>query len=309
MVLLAIILLIREKKITFLISTAVIFSWILKEITSSRSRMVYAGLLILPLLITSQMIAPTTSDSTMVIKTRKISVGVSSGNFENALSRITGTTEGGCNQYETEYFKQKYTLGGAGYSIKDEYPEKKFITNYGVNMYLGQNSETVQSTGLESKDILYGINPFFKIDANWIGIGGGIHAGNLLLYKNEVHDQGDHSTGVSKLSVYPQVYFRLGPRRIIFADYHIGDQFPSPFPSFCQQVGIGTGFGSKNMNLRIGGFVAPESGGYLSSYFPVGQNLSFEPMIVWSNSQINQFSIAIHYNLSSNTFYRKSRHN
>ena len=66
----------------------------------------------------------------MVIRTKKISLGIASGRFENSFRRLTGTTPDGCsNTYETHYLKQKYTVGGAGFSVKDEYPQKKFSTN------------------------------------------------------------------------------------------------------------------------------------------------------------------------------------
>jgi hypothetical protein len=295
--------------LTFFISSVFILSWILKEISSSGAKMAYTALLILPLLITSQTIPKTKSDSTMVIRTKKISFGMASGNQENPFSRITGTTEDGCSQYETNYLKQKYTLGGAGFSIKEEYPGKRLTTNYGVNMYFGQNREILELTGAEVKNPLFGINPFIKIDTRFIGIGGGIHVGNMVYTKNSIKDEGNATTSIAKTSFYPQAYFRLGPKKYFFIDYHFADQFPTPFPCFYQQIGIGTGFGSNEANFRVGGFISPEIGGYFSAYIPVSKILSFEPMVVLSNSDINHFSLGVHYNLSSNTFFKKNRKN
>ena len=292
---------------TFLISGIIIFSWILREIASSKSKMAYAAFLLLPLVIMSQTIPPAKSDSIQVIRTKKISLGVASGSFENSFRRLTGTSSDGCgNTYEKHYINQKYTIWGAAYSVKDEYPQKKFAVNYGVNMYLGQNVEQLDSKTIGTKDMLYGINPFIKFDAKWFGIGGGIHAGNVVYTNSDIVDEGDATTARVKSSVYPQAYFRLGQQKAFYIDYRLGDQFPSPFPGFTQQIGIGTGFGSKDVNFRIG-ILAPESGGYFSAYFPVSKTLSFEPMIALSGSQINNFSLGVHYNLSSNTFYRKKR--
>ncbi len=295
--------------LTFLISSLLILSWILKEIASSGTKIAYMVLLLLPLLITSQTIPKAQNDSTMVFRTKKISFGMASGNQENPFSRITGTTEEGCSQSETNYIRQKYTMAGAAFSIKDEYPGKRLTTNYGVNVYFGQNKEILELTGAEVKNPLFGINPFIKLDTKFLGIGGGIHFGNMIYTKNSIKDEGDATTAIAKTSFYPQAYFRLGPKRIFFIDYHFADQFPSPFPCFYQQIGIGTGFGFNEANLRVGGFISPEIGGYFSAYIPVSKTLSFEPMVVLSNSDFNHFSLGVHYNISSNTFIKKNRKN
>ncbi|MEI6677266.1 MAG: prolipoprotein diacylglyceryl transferase family protein [Mariniphaga sp.] len=296
--------------LTFSISSIIIFFWILKEIASSRAKLFYSCLLILPLLITSQTIPPSQSDSTQVIRTKKISFGMTSGNFENSFSRITGSAGDGCgNTYENHYIKQKYTVGGAAYSVKDEYPQKRFSTNYGVNMYLGQNSEQLDSKGTESKTVLYGFNPYIKFDANWFGIGGGIHVGNLVYTSSSITDHGDATKAMEETSVYPQAYLRVGPQKIFYIDYHLGDQFPSPFPCFYQQIGIGSGLGLNDVNFRAGGFITPEIGGYFSAYFPVSKALSLEPMVVLTSSHLNHFSIGVHYNITSVTFYKKTKQN
>jgi len=296
--------------LTFFISSLIILFWILKEIASSEKKLIYAVLLLLPLLITSQTIPQTERDSTLVIKTRKISFGVANGTFENSIHQKTGTTSDGCDTYNSEYFKQKYTIGGVAFSVKNEYPEKKFITNYGINMYFGQNKEIVGSDSLETNTPIFGVNPFFRIDGKWIGIGAGFHAGNLIIPKNSNHDQIDLTTGLTKTSIYPQVNFRVGPQRILFADYHFADQFPSPFPGLSQQIGIGSGFGSKNgLYLRIGGILDENGGTYLSAYLPINKSFSLEPMMVFSNSSISHFSFGLHYSLSSKTSYHKDKTN
>jgi len=294
--------------LTFFISSIIILFWILREIASSEKKLAYAVLLLLPLLITSQTIPQTESDSSLVIKTRKISFGVASGTFENSVHQKTGTTSDGCDQYNTEYFKQKYTVGGVAFSVKNEYPEKKFITNYGINMYLGQNKEIVRSDSLETNTPIYGVNPFFRIDGKWVGFGGGFHAGNLIIPKNPHNDQTDLTTGLTKTSLYPQLYFRVGPQRILFADFHYADQFPSPFPGISQQIGIGSGFGSKNgLYLRIGSIIDENKGTYLSAYLPINKSISFEPMLVISNSSFSHFSFGLHYSLPSKTSYHKDK--
>lgn len=291
----------------FSFSSLILFIYLLREIASSKKWIVYASLLLLPLLITSQTIQPSMSDSTLVNRIRKISLGMSSGSFENSLSRVSGTTAEGCNTYETEYFKQKYTLGGAGYSIKDEYPNKKFSITYGANLYLGETKELNETSGIETKNMLYGINPYFKLDAKWYGLGGGIHTGNLLTYKDQIIDHGSLSTGIEKNVIFPQLNLRLGNRKSIFIDYHLGDQFPSSFPASIQQIAIGTGFGYNDVNFRIGGNISPLSGTFVSAYFPVSKSLLIEPFFVFQNSEVSHFAIGLHYKISSTSFYKNRR--
>jgi len=292
--------------LSFFISSLIIFFYILNQIISSKVKMIYAAMLVLPLLLTSQTIPQVQSDTTKVIRTKKISFGVASGDFKSSFNRITGTTNEGCNNYEAHFIRQKYIMGGGGFSIKDEYPEKKFSVNYGLNMYLGQISEMTDFSA-ETKTALFGLNPYVKFDANWLGIGGGFHAGNIAYTKGSIKDDGIATTAIEKTSLYPQAYLRVGPQRFFYVDYRLGEQFPTPFPSFYQQLGIGTGLGTKDANLRFGGFISPDIGAYFSACIPVSSLLSFEPMLVLSSSQIQHFSVGVHYNISSKSFYRKVR--
>lgn len=294
---------------TFFISGMIIFAFILNQIISSKVKMIYAGLLILPLLLTSQTVPQTQRDSTLVIRTKKISSGLTSGNFENSFSRLSGTTSEGCNTYEQHKIKQKYTLGGVGYSIRDELPEKKYAVNYGMNIYLGQTSEIPDITGIETKTILFGLNPFVKFETNWLGIGGGIHGGNFAFNKEIIKDYGDATKAIIKTTLYPQAYLRIGPQRILYAEYHLADQFPAPFPYLNQQIGIGTGLGTNYANFRVGAILLPASGAYWSAYFPVSKSISLEPLIVISQGKVEHFSFGLHYMLSSKSFYRKNRQN
>jgi prolipoprotein diacylglyceryltransferase len=297
----------------FLTSSILFFYWMLKEIVSSKTKMIYAGLLFLPLLITSQTFPQSEGDSTQVEQTRKISFGISGGNFENSLTKVVGKTSDGCDQYKTEYFKQKSIIGGGGYSVKNVYPEKKYSKNYGVNVYLGQNTEVINSDGSESKTFLYGINPYLKYETNWLGIGGGLHIGNVIFPISSKNYSGNFSTGLTKTPVFPQLYFRFGPKKVIFVDYHLADQFITPFPAYYQELGLGTSFGFINdANFRLG-LINPfsgdshsgRSGYYFSAYLPINNEFSVEPILLLPGKSNTQFSVGLHYNLSSKSYYQK----
>jgi prolipoprotein diacylglyceryltransferase len=294
----------------FLTSSILFFILTIKEIASSKTRLIYAGLLFLPLLITSQTIPQSGSDSTQVKQTNKISFGISGGSFENSLSKVVGKTSDGCDQYKTEYFKQKSIVGGAGYSVKKEYPEKKYSKYYGVNVYFGQNTEIIRSDGSESKTLLVGVNPYLKYETNWLGIGGGIHAGNLIFPVSPNNYSGNFNTGLVKTNVFPQLYLRFGPKRYIFADYHLADQFITPFPAYYQQLGLGTSLGFRNeTNLRVG-ILNPFSwdshsssfGYYFSAYMPINKEISIEPILLFTGESNTQFSIGFHYILASKSY-------
>ncbi len=297
----------------FLTSGILFFYRILEEIASSQTKMIYAGLLILPLLITGQTIPQAYNDSSKFVKTKKVSFGLSTGNIENAITVKTGTSSDGCDQYDTEYFKQKYILGGAGYSVEINDLTKNILTNYGLNIYIGQNNEVILSDNSETKTFLFGLNPFYKFDAKWIGAGVGLHAGSLA-YQKFGNDKTDLTTAIKKTPVYPQLYCRIGPRRILFMDYHLADHFPAPFPGFMQQLGIGSGFGAKNNTYIRAGFFLPARDdpfantpdGYFSAYLPINKDLSLEPMLVLAGQKFTQFSFGLHYNLSVKPFTKKS---
>lgn len=182
-----------------------------------------------------------------------------------------------------------------------------------MNLFLGQNTETNNADGSTSKTLLFGINPFLKFETNWLGIGGGLHAGNLILPMSQNNYNGNFETGLSKKSVLPQLYVRFGPKRFIYVDYHLADQFVTPFPAYYQSVGLGSSLGFRNeTNLHVA-FINPFPdnsysslfGFNLSAYVPLNKVISVEPALFLSAESGAQFTFGLHYILTSKSYNQK----
>ena len=259
----------------------------------------YIAALILPLFLTSQTIPGNNEqDSLKIQKYKTIRIGYGSGDYDNYHTIGYGT---GCDRVSnTEYFKQKYDLVGAAFEITELRPENE-IVRYGLQTVIGSHTELRISDKKETKTDLFSINPYVKYDTKWIGIGGGVHLGNIsYIYENLNQDGNEFpESGSNIVPVYPQVYFRLGPQKWFFVDYHMADNFPSALPGFRHQIGIGTGFGLNNgTNVRLG-FNSNDIT-YLSGYFPIKNKIELQPMLLWGRSPIDdaknyQFSIGIGY--------------
>lgn len=262
-------------------------------------RLLYTCLLSGAFLLMSQTIPEAGTDSVPVRRSTSIGIGYSGGNYNNSKTNYAGGE--GCDAvYNTSYFNQKYSLGGAALNFKSENLTNKFETNFGVNVYAGKHTETKLKSSLVAEQSLLWFNPYFKIDYRWVGIGGGVHLGKLSY---PTSDESENSSGIPESSmktaaVYPQAYFRIGPRDLVFLDYHLSDNFPAVLQGFSHQVGIGTGFGLINgTNLRIG-FSGYNSGVYVAAYLPLTGGLIIEPLGYMSQLDEYrdfQFSLGVRY--------------
>lgn len=266
---------------------------IFKSFATLRHKWVYVCTIILPLLLMSQTIPPTQIDTARAKKYNiyhTIGGGFATGNYTD--DRTTFTGEGCSAVYDHQYFSQKYTAGGAGYSITKETPDRKEVIRYGINVFLGDYVQTRQTDNQEVNKFLFGVNPYIKYDVNWIGIGAGLHLGNLAYSVGDTRKQTSEKPqkGYFGTPLFPQFYFRIGPRKIFFADFHIADQFPVSSPGLAFQTGIGTGLGLKSgLNLRLGTSFFQDEGFYVSAYLPVDNRLVFEPLFLWTVKEESEF--------------------
>jgi prolipoprotein diacylglyceryltransferase len=234
---------------------------------------------------------------------KSIKFGYSSGSFENYHNIGTGT---GCDRAsQSQYFYQKYRMVGAGYSITSV--QGKLNKEYGLNGYIGSQTELAETSKIETTSMIFGLNPFVKFDDKWYGIEGGLHIGALRLTPPRWVEQETSKlpdTGTRKSPVLPQFYFRFGPKKIAFVSYKFADQFPSPFPGAYQSLEFGSGFGMNNgFNLRIGSDFA--DGAYFAAYIPIENKFVIEPLFQFGNSGSTSneydihgiFSIGFHYRL------------
>lgn len=231
-------------------------------------------------------------------KYQTIKFGISQGEYQTYHSIGQGS---GCERVsEYQKFRQKYFMAGVGYSQTEIKGNEQL--EYGLNGYFGQQLEYGLKNNYEDKTLLIGINPYVNYDLKWIGVGGGLHIGNLsYTIDNWVEDGTPElpKSGSQKTPVFPQFYFRVGPERFLFIDYKLADHFPSPFPGLEHQFELGTGFGLKNgTNFKIG--TSPNST-FISAYIPISKEIVIEPYYLWNNggtesvSNPYQLSFSLHY--------------
>lgn len=273
---------------------------VFRQLWLSPRKWLYQAGFVLPFLLMSQALPVTNQDSVLVQKYKSLKVGFASGNFEN--SHNIGTGEGCDRVSKTEYFKQEYTLGAVALDFTEVKPEQDVQWNYGGKLMMGRHRETRLSDQKVTNTNLFGITPYLNYDSKWVGIGGGLHIGNLsIIRENQSEDGfGIPTSGSIYTNIYPQINVRVGPYRWFFIDYRFADQFPSALPGFRHQFGIGTGFGLRNRtSLRFG-----SDGGnftYLSGYFPIQNKVVLEPMFLWGSSPTSvsgsqyQYSLGMSY--------------
>ena len=287
--------------ITFSVAVVLLGFQMIRHFYYSPYRLVYASVLVLPFIIMAQTFPAEQQDSVLVKKYQSIKIGFGSGNFVNSYDIGQGS---GCDRVsKTEYFKQQYTLGAVAFEFTEEKPELKQQFRYGAKVMIGNHRETRLSDNNITNTSLFGVTPYANFETNWVGIGGGLHIGNLSYITENLSENGTDipQKGSIIASAIPQFYFRVGPERWLFADYRYADFFPSALPGFRQQVGIGTGLGLDNgTNLRFGSNTATMQ--YLSGYFPIENKFVLEPMYLWgkapgyaSDKNYSQFSLGLSY--------------
>jgi hypothetical protein len=294
-----------------------------------RYKLLYAIVMILPLILMGQTLPIDTADSVTIRKSVNVSVGLAGAGFDNSNAVYTGE---GCDRVGNRaYFNQKYIVSGAAVSFKNENLSRKTQTILGLGVTLGNHTETYLGADTTSgsiipdpgalpdddKRMLFGVHPFIKYDSRWLGIGGGFHVGKLsyAFHHKEVEGSGFPYSGRQNVSFYPSVYIRIGPDNIAFADYHLADHFPSAFPGYLHMIGLGSGLGSgQGSILRIGTLIGskdtyhgewlfddvPFQGLYTTGFFRLKNGFALEPLLLFDYSEyVDQwklhFSFALHY--------------
>ncbi len=213
------------------------------EYTSPRYRWGTLVSLILPFFLMSQTWNKTPTDSSRVESYEFFKGGYSGGNYLST-SRFEVSSGGGCSNYDYEAYESTYWNAGVGYG------RAKILDNgvftYGINGSFAQLKETkVDTIPVRNNQSIFSINPYVKRDWKWVGLGFGIHAGNLAWNDFDELELDKPGTGtlIKTIPVYVQAYGRFGPERIAFIDGGISNALPSPFPGMRYELAIGSGFG------------------------------------------------------------------
>lgn len=280
---------------------------VFRKFSTLRVRWAYAAMLLFPLFLMSQTLPQEQPDSTQAggyIRYKTIGGGYSAGSYTTERTSYSGS---GCDIVtDARYYHQKYSSGTIGYSQTRITPGRGEILTFGGGVTAGSFMEKNLDIGSAINGTLIDVNGFIRYDINWVGIGAGLHAGNLFYNRGDIYQRNAViSTSHFKTPVFPSAYIRVGPQRFFFADLHIADNFPSSSPGLSFLTGIGTGFGLRNgLLLRAGTSFIDENAWYVSAYIPVANRIVIEPLFWWTGNVYseyqglfpeNQVSIGISY--------------
>jgi phosphatidylglycerol:prolipoprotein diacylglycerol transferase len=230
----------------------------LKSIKTLRYQLATTSFLVFPLLLMTQtLLQDSTKTGTIkdfyqnqVTSYKRIDAGSSLGEYFNTLSYNPQQGECGTT-YTHEDYKYVYRTAGAGFSFIRKMGESLVTT--GINLYGGSNKEINLSKNLEKTYFLFGVNPYIKYDLNWVGMGVGVHLGNLRWIPVKPINETTFDKGTRWSPIMPDVYLRFGRPDILDLKYTYGFNFPTSFPVLIHEISIGSGFGYKSeFNLSLG---------------------------------------------------------
>ena len=230
-----------------------------KSITVVRFRLATTSFFVLPLFLVSQTFSPDSTKSVRTIKDfyqndvktyKRIDIGTSFGNVFNEVQY--NPHQGQCGTtYTTEDYKHEFRMGGAGISMITK--KNNLIITKGINLYGGTDRAINLTNQTDNSDFLIGVNPYIKYDWKWIGIGVGVHAGNLRWIPQKQINATTFDNGTWFSPVMPEGSLRLGRRDILDMRYAYGFNFPATFPLLVNEFSIGSGFGFKtDFSIRYG---------------------------------------------------------
>ena len=232
---------------------------VFKSLTIAKFRLATASFFVLPLFLISQTFLPDSTKSVRSIKDfymnevktyKRIDVGGSFGNISDELQY--NPQQGQCGTtYTTEDYKHEFRLAGGGYSAITK--QDNLITTKGIYLYGGTNKEMNLTRQQEKSFFLLGVNPYIKYDWNWVGIGMGMHLGNLRWVPLRPIDETTFNNGTKAFPIMPEGFVRLGRRDIIDIKYAYGFNSPATFPLLTSELSLGSGFGNKTgFSVRYG---------------------------------------------------------
>jgi len=233
--------------IKFIPATLLTLYYIFRKSEYTIYRLALSILLFIPIFVFAQTYE---KDSLTTKKFRQLDIGGSFGDFYNEV--LYNPRSGECGtSYDHEYLKNSYNIGGIGYSQVTRKGSKE--NTFGVNLHGGNIKTTRLSTGDVESNFTFGLNPFYKHEGKWLGIGAGFQLGNLRKNTTDKVKSGDLSKAIKKHFILPEFYLRLGRRDWFDIDYNYGFLMPSAFPTTYSRVSMGSSFGlGPDYNLRYG---------------------------------------------------------
>ena len=282
-------------------ATIITFWYVYSKWTVRAYRLATTAFFLLPLLLMSLTTDP---DTTRQVTYHDFTAGFTSGNLYSELAY--NPRQGECGTvYTHEDYRIEYRLAGIGYMNKIE--RGKRATTTGINLYGGPEREFNLTRGFSKTYMIAGINPYIDYDASWIGLGAGLHAGNLRWIPFSRIDKAEYDAGTRFSPFMPQGYLRIGRRDLIDLEFDYFKEFPVAFPTGQVNFSIGSAFGMKpDYGLRLGldnsnsyyvsakGLISDQIGFYGTFHFRSRYD-GYEVM-KWNPPR---FALGIHYRLNS----------
>ena len=200
-----------------------------------------------------------------------------------------------------------YSAIGAGFSRSKQLGWKENLT-LGVNAYVGNHQEKVTKGFSNTQQLTYyGVNPYLQYDRRRIGIGAGIHIGNMSKIITNYDGGYNAVSSVRQYAVFPSFNFRYGNLQKVFTEVKWANKFPTPFPAHEIQWSFGFGL-DRGSVLRFG--TSSFSGFFIYPSIVLKEQFILEPWIGFGGGFFNSYdkassvtgSVSLHYK-----FNKKSR--
>jgi hypothetical protein len=161
-------------------------------------------------------------DSTMV-KKHILGLGVTGGwtGLDYEAKNCSGGTIA-----STSYSNKHYLTGG-GYQYIVEYNSMDNI-EIGSRIFYGKIQEESDLNNVDREEIMYGITPYMRINTRRLGIGGGVHIGDVSVFREFSHEY--PASSFDRYRMQPVIYFRYGNLNRFHMAFDYASQFPGPFP-------------------------------------------------------------------------------
>ena len=280
-------------------------------------RVVTSLTLLIPMYVIAQSLE--VKDTVQIEKYKRIDIGGGFGDFMNKVTaRVPGSGQpndlcgGTYYDYETHYFKSKYSIFGIGasqiinkdkFTTVNEISKKRTTTSrFGLNVSGGSIKTTNINTGDSESNTVYAISPYYQYDAKWVGWGIGFSAGDFRLNKNDKVDYEDLEKNVKSRHFRPEFYARLGNRKYVDLAYHYGYMFPSPYPLASWRISLGSSFGlSPDYGFRFGWM--GNGSEYLSATALLTDRIGINLMYVTKNFNDYDYSLEKYYKDSGKLYF------
>lgn len=275
------------------INLALVPAWISFVVFTYKQSFIVTRQPMLAIVLIGAMISMAQTKSTDGEQTEKnsfntINVGFFRGSHElTDVYTYGGDCEGGSPETIRSEFDVTYTAGGAGYShtiIKDEFKRITFGMDGMVGKWEEKGSDNLTT---DRKETYFDANPYVKFDDKVIGIGMGLHIGDLPIL-DDSYKQGE-ATLMTRYRIYPQFNVRIGRRDKFFGEVHFADAGYGSFPGSIWQIGLGSGFGHQDKHsLQVG--TSSFSAIYIAPSFLVAKRYYINPYFSTGTSMFNDFT-------------------